>query len=425
MEMGTGKTRTALEFIKYRENRIKKVIWLCPCSVKNNLKLDIKKHSNAGVENIEEYTNAFIIIAGIESISQSDNIYLKLNNIIKNTPDCFIIVDESHLIKNPYSKRYKRIINWREHSKYRMIMTGTPITKDMQDLYTQFTFLSEKILGYTSFEQFSKIHIKYSEKIPGMIIQILNKEYITLKISPYIFQITKNECLNLLPKNYESKYYEISDKTKKIYEETKKMLLETINSDNFEGNTIFKFFGYLHRISCGNFKDFITYERGKILYETVNENKNKKIIVFYKYNSDIKIVKKFIKNCYLINGYVHNKKRSIILNNFKKSKRKILLLNIASGSYGLNLQFADCLIYFENTFDYAKRRQSEDRIYRIGQEKEVKIIDIIANTGIDNKIICNLKTKGYIAKDLRKKIKDAQFNKKMQKKLMEEIKNEW
>lgn len=404
MEMGTGKTRTTLEFIKYRLSKLTKVIWFSPCSVKSNLMEDIKKHSDASVETLENYKNEFIVIVGIESIGQSDTVFLKVYEILKSNPNSFVIIDESHMIKNPNSKRFKRILSFSTMCQYRMILTGTPVTQNMQDLYTQFTFLSPKILGYSTFSQFAKNHIKYSDKFPGMIIQILNKEYLTTKINPYIYQVTKDECLDLLPKKYESIYYNISSNAEIMYEKVKQLLLDEMASDNFDSTTIFRYLGYLQRISCGNFREFISYERSKTLYEVIKNNQDKKIIVFYKYNSDIKLIKKYVKSFYLINGFVSNKKRNIILNCFKKNHKKILLINISSGSYGLNLQFADCLIYFENTFDYAKRIQSEDRIYRIGQEKQVKIIDIIANTGIDRKIINNLNGKGYVAEDLRKNI---------------------
>ena len=88
MDMGLGKTRTAIELIKNRYDRgkINHVLWLCPCSVKTNLKRDILKHSRG----LLEHTT----IIGIESISMSDRAYLKALDIV-GKHNCYLIVDES------------------------------------------------------------------------------------------------------------------------------------------------------------------------------------------------------------------------------------------------------------------------------------------------------------------------------------------
>lgn len=238
--------------------------------------------------------------------------------------------------------------------------------------------------------------------------------------------------MDLLPKKYTKVNFNMSSEQSLIYVSIKNIILNEL-LEEFEGMTLFKLIGYLQRVSCGYLNNvindveinFIDYGRAKKLYETIQENTDKKIIVFYKYNSDVKLIKRYVKNFYLVNGYVNTDNKNKIINAFKKNKNKILLLNIASGSFGLNLQFANCIIYYSNTFDYAKRIQSEDRIYRIGQEQQTYIIDLVCNNNIDNKIMQNLSGKGYVANDLREKIKKAQQDKEYAKELRKEIENEW
>ena len=70
-----------------------------------------------------------------------------------------------------------------------------------------------------------------------------------------------------------------------------------------------------------------------------------------------------------------------------KTVSKFLIANKSCAGYGLNLQFCSYIIYYSNDWDYATRAQSEDRVHRIGQNKNVHIIDICAAYTLDEKII--------------------------------------
>ena len=91
MEQGTGKTITALELIRLRLERkkVNKVIWLCPCSAKSNTKEELRKH-------IDLEFLSYIVICGIETLSNSTQTLFYLNDITKKY-NCFFVVDESLL----------------------------------------------------------------------------------------------------------------------------------------------------------------------------------------------------------------------------------------------------------------------------------------------------------------------------------------
>jgi SNF2 family DNA or RNA helicase len=72
--------------------------------------------------------------------------------LISNKP--FLVVDESSRIKSPSAKRTKEITKFSKYAKYKRILTGTPITKGPQDVYSQFKFLDPNILGYDSYYSF-------------------------------------------------------------------------------------------------------------------------------------------------------------------------------------------------------------------------------------------------------------------------------
>lgn len=422
-DTGTGKTRTALELIRYRleKNKIKNVLWITPVSTKQNLVDEINKHSAFSVSYIEQNQDTLIKIVGHESISQSDFIYIDCINWLKEHPGSQLIIDESHFIKNPGSVRYDREFKISEAIKYKLIMTGTPITLGVWDLFTQFQVLSPKILGYRSYSAFAKAHLQMSEKYPGRVAGLLNEEYIDKSIAPYTFQITKKECLDLPEKTYSARYFypKSDDIFFKTYELIKKIMLDLIADQEewtFEFSiTIFKLYGYLHRLSSGYIDTVIngidvcykSYDRVNLLLQTINEidlDKNK-VIVFYRYNSDLEMIcDKLSLPFAVFNGNLSESQKSQNLLAFKNEKN-ILLANIQSGSTGLNLQHANYIIYYNGTFDLGKRLQSEDRIYRLGQKKNCHIIDLVANNTIDQRILTNIKNKVSTLQWLRDQLK--------------------
>ena len=75
-------------------------------------------------------------------------------NFLNFNPDNMVIVDESTTIKNRTAKRTKNIVKLKDLSKYRRILTGSPVTKSPMDLFSQCSFLDQKALGLRSYFAF-------------------------------------------------------------------------------------------------------------------------------------------------------------------------------------------------------------------------------------------------------------------------------
>ncbi len=204
MEMGTGKTRTALELI-YRRlvvGKVNKVLWLCPCSVKTTIRKELQKHIDGDF--------SYFRIEGIESLSSSIKLNCELLEYVKNNK-VFLIVDESNLVKNHRAKRTINIERLAEHCQYKLILNGTPVSRCEKDLFSQWYILDWRILGYKSFWSFAANHLEYDERVPGKINRCLNTDYLVRKISPYTYQRKKSECLQLPEKTYSKKYFILTD----------------------------------------------------------------------------------------------------------------------------------------------------------------------------------------------------------------------
>jgi SNF2 family DNA or RNA helicase len=386
-EQGTGKTRTTLEFIKYRINnhKINKVLWLCPCSCKKNLRDDIVKHV--------DYVPDFLIIAGIESLSSSVGLASTLLDLSK-TNDCFLIVDESNLVKNHKAIRSRRIELIAQNCKYRMILNGTPISRTEADLFWQWYILDYRILGYQSYWSFARNHLEFDDA--GRIRRVLEIDYLTKKIEPYSYQVKKSECINLDSKRYDTVYFDMTDVQRNHYYEIADEYL--FHLDEMKPSTIYRLFTVLQHVVAGRwiiskYKDNI---KTKPMF-TINNNlrylsflniiTNNKTIIWCKYTQEIKDIKQLLgDSAVTFYGEMSLKKRNQAIEEFRTDKT-YLIANKTCAGYGLNLQFCNRAIYYSNDWDYATRSQSEDRIHRIGQDRECFFTDICCNGTIDERIL--------------------------------------
>jgi SNF2 family DNA or RNA helicase len=431
MEMGTGKTRAAIEAAKIRAAKIDRVIWYCPVALKETIRREILKHTDCeDVYVFDDKTTMSNIpparwyIVGIESMSSSARVIATANAL--TTDKTMIILDESSYIKGHNSLRTQRITFISERAKYRLILTGTPLSQGVVDLYSQMKFLSPKILGYSSFYSFAANHLEYSEKFPGMIVRAHNIPYIAAKIQPYVYQVTKAECLDLPSKSYEKRWVSMTWQQREWYEIAKEEILSDMldDRDEFSSIAIYRLFTALQCIASGfwNRKGSlieIPCNRPDAMIAVAREvPQDAKIVIFAKFQYDIKAVRAALEadfgpGCVAeFHGGLTEKHKEQELQRFRSDAR-FFLATQSSGGHGLTLNEAHYVIFYNNGFKYSERLQAEDRCHRIGQESKVTYIDIICNRSIDERIQDALCKKGNAVsafKDAVDRVKDKKAN---------------
>lgn len=411
MEMGTGKTRTALELVfrRFLAKKINQALWLCPCSVMSTLQEDIIKHSQ----------EAPIKICGIETLSSSIKKFNELSDFCKNSA-IMLIVDESNLVKNYSAIRTRRISYLAKFCPYRLILTGTPVSQCEADLYAQWNILDWRILGYHSFWGFAANHLEYDPKTKR-IRRVLNLDYLTDKIKPYSYIIKKEDVLRLLPKQKYTESFELVPEQKAHYKKEMELFLNTLIT---LGDTaaIYRTFTALQEITSGRriISDVMKPIKHEPFFQNPEENprikkllslvdSNKKTIIWCKFQHEIEdlyqVLSKEKYNVQTLYGKMSLKSRDKAINAFKNDSQ-ILLANKTCAGYGLNLQFCSRAIYYNNDWSWATRAQSEDRIHRLGQESIVEIIDIYATSTIDARILNCLDKKENLVETFRGYIKD-------------------
>jgi SNF2 family DNA or RNA helicase len=418
MEMGTGKTRAALELVCHRLNsgKINHVIWLCPCSVKNNLQIDLDKHCDNWQPDIT--------ICGIETLSSSDRENKRLMQITADK-QCMLIVDESNLVKNPFALRSQNIVKLAERCRYKLILNGTPISRNEADLFNQWYLLDPRILGYKSYYSFAANHLEYDDRT-HRIRRILNVNYLTEKIAPYAVQLKKSDVLQL-PKKHTTTYdFRLTaEQRQHYYDVADKFLSVDVLDTDMETVAIYRALTALAEVASGRlitstvrqpirhvpfFDNPADNPRIKALLKAIDYyfDTGERSIIWCKYTHEIKDIQAILhergETVASFYGELSQKKRQAELERFRNGAR-FLIANKTCAGYGLNLQFCHNAIYYTNDWDWATRAQSEDRIHRIGQEHDVHLIDICSDMAIDERILKCLYRKESLAERFKQQIK--------------------
>ena len=376
MEMGTGKTKVALDLIASKKEKVDYILWICPFSIKSEILVEKNKwHPELEIE-----------VVGCESIGSSDRIYIELLNKIENSK-AFIVVDESLKIKNSAAKRTQRITSIGKKAKYKLILNGTPISKNILDLYAQMEFLSHKILKM-NFWEFKNTFCVYETQgyQRGDVIRQTNIPYLISLIQPYVFD-SKLELS--ARKNYHNKNFFLTSNEIAKYEKIKEKILDEMEDDDE--------IQYYRLISILQEFYSSTESANNKLKELLNEIDGQ-VLVFCKY------LKNIPDNYDKIIGDISEKKRKEIIEKFKNKEIQILFVTYGCGAYGLNFQNCQNIIFRDQTWDYAQREQAENRIYRFGQDKDVHYYDMIAEIGLEKIIKKNQGKKIGLLNEVKKEI---------------------
>lgn len=422
MEMGVGKTRTAIEFVRLRQTRIDRVVWFCPVTLKDTIEEEIRKHTDSRDINVFDGQTAthnldrraLWHIVGIESMSSSNRVTLAANRLI--TTRTFVVVDESSYIKGHDSLRTMRITRLSERARYRMVLTGTPISQGVQDLYAQMRFLSPKILGYGSFYSFAANHLEYSDKYPGLVVRAHNTGWLAAKIQPYTYQITKEDAgLDLPEKLYDQHYFTLTAAQWEVYEQAKWDILMSAPDDEMDSYIIFQLFTALQQIASGFWNRDgrsleLNCERPGTLLNIVKQlPSDEKIIVWCKYRYSVRRVTEALGNEYgraAVAQYYGDLSESARRAEKERWRReaRFFVATAGCGGHGLTLNEAAYAIFYENEFKYANRLQAEDRNHRIGQTRRPTYIDVVGRCGIERRIMDSHARKGNAVDDFRRKV---------------------
>jgi SNF2 family DNA or RNA helicase len=438
MEMGTGKTKVLIDnaAMLYDKGKINGILIVAPKGVIGTwYNQEIPTHLPTHIENVtilwqsnitKEQSRKLgtlfktgeelhILIMNVEALSTTKGVNFAAKFLASH--NTLMAIDESTTIKNPKAKRTKNIIKLSEMAKYRRIMTGSPVTKNPLDLYSQCQFLSPWLLDFQSYYAFrTRYAIMKTANISGRQIQLVagfqRLAELSDKLKPFSYRVLKSDCLDLPDKIYMKRNIKLSPDQLKVYDQMKKEALAILNGKKVTTVNALTQLMRLHQITCGHFTsdDGVTQpiknNRIDELMDVLEETEGKAIIwAHYQYDitNIIKEVTKVHGPGSIVDyyGLTPQEERQGNIKKFQEDdKCRFIVGTPQTGGYGITLTAANTVIYYSNGYDLEKRLQSEDRAHRIGQQKSVTYVDILADETVDEKIVKSLRKKINIASEV-------------------------
>jgi len=415
-DMGLGKTLQAIvstEVLRKQFN-ISTAIIICPTSLKYQWKTEIEKFTgNKNVNVIEgnilarkklysANTADYIIV----SYQMASNDFICLNNMQADV----LILDEAQRIKNWKTKTSVAIKKIK--TTYALVLTGTPVENKIEDLYSLMQIVNPYLLG--SLHNFLSRH-QVTEEFTGKVIGYKDLNDVGTLLRDVMLRRTKNEVLKDLPtrmdknlfvpltqqqadlhKEYADQVAKLVNKWKRMHflnEEDRQKLLMLLNMMRMVSDTTYII-------------DQETNYQTKLdelqnILDDILALPDEKVVIFSQWERMTRLVAIILKERNIGFEYLHGgipgKKRGDLYANFTNDKNCKVFLSTDAGGVGLNLQSAAYMINLDIPWNPAVLEQRIGRIYRLGQKKNVSIINLVSQDSIEHRMLDVLKFKKGIA----------------------------
>lgn len=375
MKQGSGKTRVAVELVN-SVPEVDLVAWIGPLNT-----IRPKEPVSTIIDEITKWGgfHAPTEFVGIESISQSDRMYLDLHSKIRKARCPFIVVDESLKIKNAEAKRTRRMLDLSEMAEYKLVLNGTPLSRNLLDLKPQMDFLSPRILGMSNAE-FKNTFCEYTTVTKRIGRQQYTKEFITgYENIDHLYALIKHyvyECdLDLRVEQYYSDLnYSIDAEALNQYDYLKRKYLDNETLMWKNKNIFLEMTQKMQHSYC------CTPSKFEALDDWFTSHDQERTIIFCKYVKSREACERYFP--------------------------KATALSYQKHAFGLNMQHLNQTVYFDKIWDWALRNQSINRTFRTGQEQDCYFLDLTGDVGLEALMDRNITTKTSMVEYFKGKTKE-------------------
>lgn len=370
-EMGLGKTIEAIAtMVSLKNTGATHFLVICPASVVSNWCREIIKHSKLRVTKIygnykQMAFNSWVKVGDVAVTNYESLSSIHLEDDFKFD---MLTVDEAHYIKNNESKRSERTINLMKHTSRILLMTGTALENNVEEMISLISYIRNDIAN----------QVKPLSYLPNALI-------FREKIAPVYFRRKREDVLTELPDKIENEEWCV------LNQEEEKNYEENIKSRNISGS----------RKVSWNVDDLNLSSKANRLKEIIEEAEkdDRKVLVFSFYLEVIYKLCDYLGDRCLnpISGSVPVNRRQEIIDEFESSKAgSVLLCQINSGGTGLNIQAASVVVICEPQLKPSIENQAISRAYRMGQARKVLVYRLLAENTIDERMLERLKNKQVI-----------------------------
>lgn len=409
-DMGLGKTPQAVGVAELlaREAGIRKVLVICPASLKSQWRNEICRFVDRDVQLIagqtagraEQYrSNCFFTVCNYEQV-------LRDILAIEQVPWDLIILDEGQRIKNWEAKTSRVIKGLR--SRFALVLSGTPLENRLDELYSVVQFIDDRRLG-PGFRFFNQHRILNEQ---GKVVGYRNLGQLRERLRPILLRRTRNDVRLEVPERT-TEFIRIppTDEQKTMHDTHMQIVAQIVAKKFLTEMDLLRLRTallmcrmaangtYLVNKEQPNWSSKL--ERLAGLFDEVAAEESRKVVLFSEWTTMLDLIEPLLKERGLdfvrLDGSVPQKRRQELVETFQNNPSCRLFLTTNAGSTGLNLQAANTVINVDLPWNPAVLEQRIGRAHRMGQTQQVQVFILVTEQTLEESLLLTLSAKKDLA----------------------------
>lgn len=385
-DMGLGKTTSTI--IAALETNAKKILIVCPASLKINWQREIENYSDRSVficEGKKYSIESDFVIVNYDILKNFHDTKNKELSLLDQSNFDLVILDEAHMISNVQAQRTKIINSFVKKIQRVWLLTGTPMTSRPMNYYNLLNIIESPVA-----QNWMAYAIRYCQGYQFMagkrkvwnVTGASNLEELRDRTSKQVLRRLKENVLDLPDKIITPVYLRLKSSQ---YEDLMGEYYNWYENKSEESQSLTVQFSKLMKV-----RKVIANEKIK---QTIDFAENiieqgKKVIIFTNFTDTLQtIYQHFGKQAVYLDGSCTNAMRQQAVDSFQNEEKiKVFVGNLKAAGVGLTLTAAEVVIMNDLSFVPAEHAQAEDRAYRYGQKSNVLVYYPIFENTIEGAI---------------------------------------
>lgn len=325
-------------------------------------------------------------------------------SFVRNARAIMIVIDESQEIKNKNSGRWKACYELRAKCVAALIMSGTPIAKNLMDYWAQYFMLDERIIGDRYAASFRNKYCVMGGYDGKQIVGFQREAQLFRLTEPYTYRVSKDD-LRMPPKRYKQVAFDMTPRQRAVFDNIKNQFVADLSNPNActvqnAGNALLR----MQQVTCG----YLPHDDGTVelfdnprldtLIATTSGLEDDKLIIWCRFQRDVQNIMEVLGEA-AVDYYgltPDDRTRPNLMRFIGDRDCRYFVATAAKGGTGIDglQKVCSTAIYYSNSYNAIHRWQSEDRINRTGMAFASSLyIDLICRSGVDRGLLRNLQVK--------------------------------